>query len=349
MRSMCLAVVAASAAAAPAKRPVPVTPSPPAPSLALSTSDESLTQLGTLYRTLEYDKVIPLADALLTRNDLTSEQRLEALRLLGSAKAIVQDPVDAERPFRLLLRARPSYDLPPDTPPKILAVFRKVQSEEVALAAQLKGVERSQLIANLKVTGEPPKEMIGGRPLRFAYRVRDTAGVVESMRVLYRRAGQKAFSSLALERSEDAEWRGVIPGEFTAGDEAFALEYVTQTADRDGPLLVLGSEAAPSRIQVSAGQVPKEAFKPLAPAVFWTATAFTAVSGIAAIVLGVLFNTTQSSFNQRATMGGAGSTLTMQIERGETYAAATNVLMISTAILAAGTLMTLPFTRFSEE
>jgi hypothetical protein len=343
-------MVAASATAAPAKKPVPVPPSPPAAPPVLSASaDEALTQLGTLYRTLEYDKVIPLADTLLARDDLTSPQRLEALRLLGSAKAIVQDPVDAERPFRLLLRARPSYDLPPDTPPKILAVFRKVQSEEVALAAQLKGVERSQLITNLKVTGEPAKAVLGGRPVRFAYRVRDTAGVVESMRVLYRRAGQKAFSALALERSEDGEWRGVIPGEFTAGDEGFSLEYVAQTADRDGPLLVLGSETSPLGIQVSAGQVPKEAFKPLAPPVFWTAAGFTVVSGIAAIVLGVLFNTTQSSFNQRAMMGGAGSTLTMQIERGETYAAATNVLMISTAILAAGTLMTLPFTRFSEE
>ncbi len=343
-------LIAASAVAAPPapkKKPAAASESP-SPVMAQTTA-EALTELERLYRTLEYDQVLPLADALLARPGLSAPERREALRLLGCAKAIVQDPVDAERPFRLLLRSEPAFDLPPDTPPKILAVFRKVQSEEQALALQLKGVERAKLIANLRIQGEPPKELLGGRPIRFSYRLRDTAGVVESVRVIYRRAQQKAFSSLALERSDDGEWRGTIPGEFTAGAEAFQLEYVTQTGDAEGPLLELGSERAPLTLSVLPGTVPVKAFKPLPPPVFVTAASFTAASGLAAIVMGVLLNREQTSFDRLALAGAAGASLGPQIARGQAFATATNVLMISTAVLAAGTLMLLPFTRFSEE
>jgi ribosomal protein L9 len=55
----------------------------------------------------------------------------ETGQLYGSVAA--RDIVEAEKPFRLLLRARPTFELPASTPPKIMAVFRKVQVEEQAL------------------------------------------------------------------------------------------------------------------------------------------------------------------------------------------------------------------------
>lgn len=350
----------ALAHAAPKKKPVP----PPAPTAAPATTStpgtpalppardaaEALAQLDSLYKTLEYAAVIPLAEEVLARTDLSSDQRLEAYRLQGSAKAIVEDPVDAERPFRLLLRARPEYDMPAETPPKILAVFRKVQSEEKALASQLRGVERSRLIAALRLSGEPAKEAQGGRPIRFNYRVRDTAGVVETVKVQFRRAGQKAFSSLALERSEEGEWRGLIPGEFTADDRGFTLEYLTETADREGVLLASGSQTQPLLIQVAAGQVPVQAFKPISKPVFFATVGLTAAVGAAAGVLGFLYNREQSAFDRAVAIPGAnGAELVGQIGRGEGYAMATNVLMVSTAVLLAASLILLPLTRFFED
>lgn len=357
----CALLLAAVVQAAPKKKaappPAPVstpeaaapTPAAPLPAPA-RTAAEALAQLDSLYKTLEYAAVIPLAEQVLARSDLSSDQRLEAYRLQGSAKAIVEDPVDAERPFRLLLRARPDYDMPAETPPKILAVFRKVQSEEKALASQLRGVERSRLIAALRLSGEPAKEAQGGRPIRFNYRVRDTAGVVETVKVQFRRAGQKAFSSLALERSEDGEWRGVIPGEFTADDKGFTLEYLTETADREGVLLAAGSQAQPLTIEVAAGQVPVQAFKPVSKPVFFATVGLTAAVGAAAGVLGFLYNREQSAFDRAvATAGANGADLVSQIARGEGYAMATNVLMVSTAVLLAASLILLPLTRFFED
>jgi hypothetical protein len=316
---------------------------------AISNGPQALEQLKELYRTLEYDQVIPLAEALLARDDLSQEQRLEVYRLQGSARAIVEDPIDAERPFRLLLRARPDYDLPADTPPKILAVFRKVQSEEKALASQLRDVERARLIANVRLSGEPPKEAVGGRPLRFAYRVRDTAGVVETMRLQYRRAGQKAYSSLALERSEDGEWHGVIPGEFTADPTGFSLEYTVETADRDGPLVTQGTVAAPLTLAVAAGQVPTTAFKPVPRGVFFVMMGATAAIGAAAGVTGLLFNGTQAEYRTLAAMEVQARTLEQLADRGQALGLATNVLLVSAGVALVATLILLPLTRFFDE
>ncbi len=357
----CALLLAAVVHGAPKKKPAATPPPPmaaPGPAAPPATTTtppartaaEALAQLDSLYKTLEYAAVVPLSEQVLARTDLSSDQRLEAYRLQGSAKAIVEDPVDAERPFRLLLRARPEYDMPAETPPKILAVFRKVQSEEKALASQLRGVERSRLIAALRLSGEPPKEAQGGRPIRFNYRVRDTAGVVETVKVQFRRAGQKAFSSLALERSEEGEWRGVIPGEFTADEKGFTLEYLTETADREGVLLASGSQTQPLTIEVAAGQVPVQAFKPISKPVFFTSVGLTAAVGAAAGVLGFLFQREQTDFDRAVAMPEAnGAALVAQIGRGEGYAMATNVLMVSTAVLLAASLILLPLTRFFED
>lgn len=349
-------VLALDASAAPRKKTVPApaatsaAPGPSVPDVSTLTAVQALAQLEELYRALEYEQVIPVAAAVLTRTDLTEQQRLEAYRLQGSARAIVEDPVDAERPFRLLLRARPDYDLPAETPPKILAVFRKVQSEEKALTSQLREVERKRVVANLRLSGEPASQAQGGRPVVFAYRVRDTAGVVESVRVLYRREGQRAFSALALERAESGEWRGLIPGEFTADEKGFVLEYVTETADREGPLLVAGSEASPQRITVAPGQVPVKSFKPIPQPLFWSSVGLTGAAGVATGVLAGLFWQEQSAFTRAVSAPQVqGAELVAQINRGQTWATATNVLLVSTAVALAATLILLPLTRFFDD
>ena len=86
---------------------------------------------------LEYDVVLPYVDAALKEKNLTPDQKLLAYLLQAQSLAIVGDPVDAERPFRLLLRVQPDFALPPDTPPKITGVFSRVQTEENAIRDQV--------------------------------------------------------------------------------------------------------------------------------------------------------------------------------------------------------------------
>jgi hypothetical protein len=337
------APAAAPPASLPAKQPAPSAKLVDAP----ATAGEAVDLVTTLFNSLEYATVIPTAEQALTRADLSLDQRVELYRLLGCAKAATADPVEAEVPFRLMLRAKPDADMSADTAPKFLSVFRKVQTEERALASQLKRVERERLVANLRLMGAPANPAQGGLPITFSYRVRDTAGVVEAVRVSYRRANQRAFSSLALERSVDGEWRGQIPGEFTADERGFTLEYVTETADREGPLLVAGAPTSPLRLEVLAGQVPVKTFKPISRGVFFTSVGVTAAAGVAAGVLGFLFNQEHASFDRAVAGAPAGPSLVAQIQRGESYAVATNVLMLTTAAVAVVTLILLPLTNFS--
>ena len=233
------------------------------------------------YDALEYDRVARLAEEALARTDLTLDDKLDAYALQGSALAIVADPIDAEKPFRLLLRARPEFNLPDATPPKILAVFRKVQVEEKAIVDEFAAIQRQRLSATLKLTGDAPEGARGGRAVRFGYRLRDPQGAVESVRVQYRRKGEGEFTSLPLKRDDAGLWSGRIPGEWTANEGGFVLEYVVVAGDEKGTLISLGTAATPNALDVAAGQVDKNAH-PVPVWGFWTAAGATGVVGVTA-------------------------------------------------------------------
>lgn len=221
---------------------------------ATQTTSAVLDVAQTHYAELELDAAIAFAQAVVEREDATNEQRQEAYLILGKSKAITQDPVEAEPPFRFLLRIDPDFDLPPTTPPKILAVFRKVQVEEKALQQEMKERERQRMIETLKATAEVPSLGVGGEPLELRYWIADPENHVAQSRLQYRRAGDPAYSSLALTLDERGMWAGTLPGEWTSSEEDYRVEYYLVTEDRSGlRLLTEGAPASPLAIDVQAG------------------------------------------------------------------------------------------------
>jgi len=219
---------------------------------------ELLDRAGKHFRDLDYDKVLPLAEAVLARSEVTIEQRLDAYLMQGSSLAIIGDAVEAEKPFRFLLRGRPDFDMTADTAPKILAVFRKVQVEEKAIVDQMRELERARILKDLKLSGEPPEKGLGGLPLKFEYHLRDPRGVVSQVQLRYRRAGEQAFAALPLVRAEGGGWAAAIPGEWTQSPDPYKLEYYLTTADAEGRgLLDLASSGSPLNLPVDAGSIPK--------------------------------------------------------------------------------------------
>lgn len=308
-------------------------------------------RVRNLYAALEYDGVIPLAEEALRRQDLALSDKLDAYRLLGSAKAIVEDPSEAEKPFRLLLRAQADFDLGAETPPKILAVFRKVQSEEKALADQLRGVQRDRIISGLKLIGEPPRTARGGRPLPLSFRLRDATGAVEQLRVPYRRQGTAVFSTLALERSAEGDWRGLVPAEFTSDAKGFRMEYFIETADSGGPLLRVGGEAKPLTLEVTPGTIAQARPPPLPRWLFFTSAALTVAAGGTAGGLAAAFHSTQDGYKAQLASGQPleGSTLTQQRQLGDQLAAGTNGALIAVGVTAIATAIIAALTDFAPE
>ncbi len=334
-------LVVALLAAGPKERKPEVSVDPPS-------VPAQLTRLSALYDSLEFEQVIKLSKTILANPSLTVSQQLEALRLQASALAVVRDPVDAEGPFRLLLRLQPGADLPPTTPPKILSVFRKVQVEERALAERLHSVERSRLIADLKLLDEPPTQAQGGQPLKFFFRLRDPKGVVETVRVPFRTEAKAAFSSLALQRTADGAWEAVLPGETTASATGLVLEYYLETADAEGVLLRAGTADQPLRLTISPGEVPRVAFKPAPAPVFWTSLALTTLTALASAGFGVAYNVVNGRYHAQdgAPTRLDGFTLANQASTASTLALATNVSLVGLAITALATVVLWPLTAF---
>ncbi|MBI4819784.1 MAG: hypothetical protein HY791_26155 [Deltaproteobacteria bacterium] len=243
------------------------------------------------YEGLEYDAVLPLTRRLLTSPQATGAQRLEALQLEGSSLAILGNSVDAEKPFRQLLRERPAFDLPPGTSPKIIGVFRKVQVEERAIAEQMKEIERQKTLKTLAISGELPEIEEGGVPITFELMLKDPKGVVRDMRVRYRREGGRSWSAIALERHSDGRWTGTIPPELTSSESGFVLEHYVTSADENGQTLVeLASADFPRKLEVLAGEMtdPTPFYE---RAAFWTAVGV----GSAALAVSIAFLAGRSS------------------------------------------------------
>jgi hypothetical protein len=353
---LALVLCASSALAAGKAKPKPVPSPAPAPTSAPRAAENPneptaalLARVATLYKQLEYGDLIPLAERLLAREDLTLEQKLEGYRLYASAIAIAKDPIDAEKPFRKLLRARPDYDLPKDTPPKIMGVFRKVQAEEKALAAELAEVERTRIIDSLKLQGELPTAAKGGKPLKFSFFVKDPTGAVDSVRLPYRRGGQPGFSSLALSRGDAGAWQGTIPGEFTSDEKGFTLEYYVETLDTKGPLLTVGTDKQPRQVAISPGLFTTTRPPPLSKAPWFVGLAMSLGLGGASTGVGIAYLNSQAEYTRKANSGELvpGSELNDIKARGNREGAAATGLLISTGVAVVTTAVLTPFVNWA--
>ena len=276
----------ASVAAPPAKKakgppdkapPAAVVAPPPAPTDSRSAA-ELITEAQKLYDGLEYDKVAPLAAAALASPDITLDEKLLAYQLQGSSLAIIGDPVDAERPFLLLLSVRPDFSLPEDAPPKIVSVFAKVKGEFDALRAIQEAQQRKELAATITIDGAIPDAAAGGSALRFDFGVEDPRGVVKSVRVQYRRQGEPEFLGLPLRRAVSGRWVGAVPGEWTASDSGFVMEATVVVSDTKGPLKKLGEPFV--NVNVSAGALERQ--RPVPLWVFGTSAGLTGAVAVGA-------------------------------------------------------------------
>ncbi len=335
-----VALLAPSALAAPA-----ATPTSPSPDdLAALSSDQLMAKAKQLHEQLDYDQVLPFVQAVLARTGVPIEQTLDAYVLEGSCLAIAGTAIDAEGPFRRLLRGRPDFDLPLDTPPKILSVFRKVQAEERAISEQMETLTRRRIIENMRLTGELPDKINGGRAITFDYTLKDPAVAATSVRVQYRKKGEPSYSSLALLRGTAGTWRGQIPGEWTANDTGLVAEIYVETLDAKGPLLTVGTAIEPMVRQIAPGEVDRSAPPPLGPWAVWTGAGTTAVLLAGAAGLGGSMVAVQAEYAALGKLAVEdpqdGAELTQKAALGEALGVAANALLIASAVAGLTTVVT---------
>ncbi|MGC4121928.1 MAG: hypothetical protein QM765_46570 [Myxococcales bacterium] len=331
---------AADKPAEPSEKPASTPPGP---------TNELLQQARAAYDALEFDKAASLASRVLATPGLDSETRLDAYLVQASSLAIAADTQASEVSFRLLLRARPDFELPRSTPPKILGVFKKVKAEEKAIADQVRAVARKRLVENLTLVGEPPTKASGGRVLPFSFRLRDPTSAVTAFDVPYRRQGEGSFSVLALQRDPEGAWKGAIPAEWTASENGFLLEYYLSARDETGPLVGRGEASRPLLLQVSPGQVERALPKPIPRWALYLLAGGAVASAAAAGSLGVATLQAQTNYDRYAQQAVNkpmdAKPLTAMAANGHALADGAVAMAVVTSVLLTAALVSWPFTE----
>lgn len=256
--------------------------------------DEELAAAEAASQGLRYDELLPLVEKVLARPEASGAQRLRAWYLQGSALAAMNRQLEAEKAFRFLLRGEPNWEIPADTPPKIAAVFRKVQVEEQAIRSETARTERERLISQMSVAGGPAApRRVGGTPMEFRFELKDPQGVVRQMRLSFRRqagvGAGAAFASVPLSQGTDGGWSGEIPASATESEVNYTMHYFVEALTHDDEaLLTLGTAAAPLSVDVERGTVAAPFY---ATPWFWVisggaAVAVAAAAGLVAYIAG---------------------------------------------------------------
>lgn len=213
--------------------------------------EPALANARRLVTALEFDDAIVALGALRARPDVIGETRIEVLFLLGYALAVARDPIDAEDPFGELCRLAPQWEPPPDTQPKIMAVFRKAQVDAQRLRDEREAKTRARMLARLDPKLDVRSTVNAGNAVTVTVSTRDGARDIDRVRVDYRVAGEADFYAFPLRRHPDGAWRGEIPATFTAEHSGAVIELYATLKTSDGTVLVeLGDADKPHTVVV---------------------------------------------------------------------------------------------------
>lgn len=172
----------------------------------------------------EFERAVRVLQRGLSRSDVTDDELVELYRLMGLAHLYLGDEQKARDAYEKLLQARPDYELPPSTAPRIRELYARIR-EDI----------RKRRVRPVTLWFTPLQEHTAGAPLEVPVRIEDMA-LGARARLYYRRAGGQSFSSVEFARDPQApsreEFRATVPAyEFPADGRTFDMEYYLEVAD----------------------------------------------------------------------------------------------------------------------
>ncbi|MBM4778861.1 MAG: tetratricopeptide repeat protein [Archangiaceae bacterium] len=215
---------------------------------------------------------------------LSDEQLAEIYRLLGLANLYLGNEDKARDAFEKLLQARPDYELPKATPPKIRTLYGRIK-EDIR--------KRRVRPVTLTVAGVP--EQMPGLAVTVESRIDDMA-LGAKAKLFYRRSGAQNYSSIDFirDRTDRSVYRATIPAfELPEESVAYDLEYYVEVADAAQRRLAgRGDPFTPLTFRVAAKAATEETEKPKA----WYQNPWVWVgigAGAAAVTTGAVILATQ--------------------------------------------------------
>jgi tetratricopeptide (TPR) repeat protein len=154
--------------------------------------------------------------------DLTDAQLAELYRLLGLSHLYLGNEERARDAFEKLLQARPDYELPRATPPKIRQIYGRIKDDI-----------RKRRVRPVTLSLSPVADAAGGNPVLVSAHIDDLA-LGARAKLFYRRAGAQNFSSIDFlrEKGSRVEFTATIPAfELPLEEAAYEVEYYVEVAD----------------------------------------------------------------------------------------------------------------------
>ncbi|REG28607.1 hypothetical protein ATI61_108140 [Archangium gephyra] len=170
----------------------------------------------------EFEEAVKTLEAGLDAPDVTDDQLVELYRLLGLTSLYLGDEARAREAYEMLLQARPDYELPRTTPPKIRTLYARIK-EDI----------KNRRVRPVTLQVDPIPDAGGGTPVVAEALIRDMA-LGARARLFYRRAGAQAYSSVdfARDRANKERFTATIPAyELPATASAYEVEYYFEVAD----------------------------------------------------------------------------------------------------------------------
>ena len=217
---------------------------------------DDVSRAALAWSELEYERVVEATTAALASTELTDKDRVEALRLLGSALVILERTVEAEAAFARIFPIDPEYTLPANTSPRIRGVFDPAHARWQVEEQQRLAMQLGTQLAALQLRVELPRAARGGRPIAIGVDLEDPSKVASAIILAHRRAGE-SYYTLATIPARPGRSTLTIAGEVTASRTPYTLELHVQVRHRSGVTLRReGEPDKPISFGVAAGEVP---------------------------------------------------------------------------------------------
>ena len=205
----------------------------------------------------EYERAAELALRSVASSGQRGKLAVEALRLAGSAQAVLGMRGPATKTFESLLAIAPGFRLPEDSSPRIRAIFEPVRARWlIRREAELRHKLGSDLFA-MQLNVEVPHTVRGGRPLPVRLHLVDPKRLAQDVLVFHRREGIKTYSRMR-SRARLGRTTLHLPGMITASARPYRLQlYVEVLHDSGIALRRFAKDTHPRVVAVRAGQVAK--------------------------------------------------------------------------------------------
>ena len=170
----------------------------------------------------DFEDAIRTLNRGLAEPDLTDDQLAELYRLLGLSNLYLGKEEGARDAFEKLLQARPDYEVPRSSPPKVAKMYARIKED-------IKKRRVRPVTISLDALPNSP----GGQPVIVQTRIEDLS-LGAKARFFYRRAGAQSFSSIDFSREKGTRdgFTATVPAfEVPAEDQAWELEYYLEVFD----------------------------------------------------------------------------------------------------------------------